>query len=91
MSYINGQFVVPLCTHSKDMKTLTVNDRDYLKAKKLLAENGIAIEPETETPIPLLRKSNAKLSETPAAFGGIWTNDERTMGSIRAKAWPKRR
>ena len=73
------------------MKTLTVNDRDYLKAKKLLAENGITIEPETEAPIPLLRKSNAKPGETPAAFGGIWANDERTMESIRAKAWPKRR
>lgn len=73
------------------MKTLTVKDRYYLKAKKLLAENGITVESETETPIPLLRKSNAKPGETLAAFGGIWANDKRTMESIRAKAWPKRR
>ena len=73
------------------MKTLTVNDKDYAKALKLLIENGIQTEPEPEVMIPLLRKSNAKSGETPAAFGGIWTNDERTMASIRAKAWPKRR
>lgn len=73
------------------MKTLTVNDKDYPKAKKLLTDNGITIETEPETPIPLLRQSNAKPGETPAAFGGIWANDERTMASIRAKAWPKRR
>lgn len=53
------------------MKTIIVDDMDYLKAKKLLAESGIVIKPETETPIPLLRKSNAKPGETPAAFGGI--------------------
>lgn len=68
------------------MKTLTINDNDYLKARKLLAENGIIIEPESEPSIPLLRKSNAKSGETPAAFGGIWATDERTMASIRAKA-----
>lgn len=73
------------------MKTLTVNDKDYLKAKKLLADNGVPTEPEAELSIPLLRKSNAKPGETPASFGGIWTNDERTIASIRAKAWPKRR
>jgi hypothetical protein len=75
------------------MKTLTVNDKDYAKAIKLLMENGIGIqtEPEPEINIPLLRKSNAKSGETPAAFGGIWANGERTMASIRAKAWPKRR
>ncbi len=73
------------------MKTLTVNDKDYAKAMKLLIENGIQTESEPEVNIPLLRKSNAKSGETPAAFGGIWTNDERTMASIRAKAWPKRR
>lgn len=73
------------------MKTLIVNDKDYLKAKRLLTENGIATDPESEIAIPLLRKSNAKPGETPAAFGGIWTDDERTMESIRAKAWPKRR
>jgi len=73
------------------MKTLTVNDKDYAKAIKLLMENGIQTELESEINIPLLRKSNAKLGETPAAFGGIWANDERTMASIRAKAWPKRR
>jgi hypothetical protein len=71
------------------MKTLTVNDKDYDKAMKLLMENGIQTEPELT--IPLLRRSNAKPGETPAAFSGIWTNDERTMASIRAKAWPKRR
>lgn len=73
------------------MKTLTVNDKDYAKAIKLLIENGIQTESESETNIPLLRKSNAKHGETPAAYGGIWANDERTMASIRAKAWPKRR
>ena len=73
------------------MKTLTINDNDYLKAKQLLAENGITIEPESEIPIPLLRRSNAKSGETPAAFGGIWATDKRTLASIRAKAWPKRR
>ncbi|GAA4418313.1 hypothetical protein GCM10023187_51630 [Nibrella viscosa] len=73
------------------MKTLTVNDNDYEKAKALLLENGIPIESEADRPIPLLRKSSAKAGETPAAFGGIWANDERTMASIRAKAWPKRR
>ncbi|MBD2704716.1 hypothetical protein IC229_29040 [Spirosoma sp. BT702] len=73
------------------MKTLTVNDKDYAKAIKLLIENGIQPEPEPEANIPLLRKSNAKFGETPASFGGIWANDERTMASIRAKAWPKRR
>lgn len=73
------------------MKTLTVNDKDYAKAIKLLIENGIQTESETEVNIPLLRKSDAKSGETPAAFGGIWTADERTMASIRAKAWPKRR
>ncbi|WP_229365992.1 hypothetical protein [Fibrisoma montanum] len=73
------------------MKTLTVNDEDYAKAVKLLSENGIQTEPELEVTIPLLRKSNAKSGETPSAFGGIWANDERTMTSIRAKAWPKRR
>ncbi len=71
------------------MKTLTVNDKDYAKALKLLMENGIQTEPEAI--IPILRKSNAKSGETPAAFGGIWGSDERTMASIRAKAWPKRR
>ncbi len=73
------------------MKTLTVNDKDYAKAIKLLVENGIQTEPKPETTIPLLRKSNAKPGETPAAFSNIWTNDERTMASIRAKAWQKRR
>ena len=73
------------------MKTLTVKDKDYAKAKKLLVEHGIQTEPEVDNTIPLLRKSNAKPGETPAAFGGIWANDERTMESIRAKAWPKRR
>lgn len=73
------------------MKTLIVNDKDYTKAIKLLIENGIQTEPEPEINIPLLRKSNAKSGETPAAFGGIWTDDKRTMVSIRAKAWPKRR
>ncbi len=73
------------------MKTLTVNDKDYAKAKKLLVENGIETELEPSNAIPLLHKSNAKPGETPAAFGGIWANDERTMESIRAKAWPKRR
>ncbi|QDK80768.1 hypothetical protein EXU85_20015 [Spirosoma sp. KCTC 42546] len=68
------------------MKTLTVNDKDYAKALKLLIENGIQTEPEPEVMIPLLRKSNAKSGETPAAFGGIWDSDERTMASIRAKA-----
>ena len=76
---------------SKTMKTLTVNDKDYVKVIKLLTENGIQTEPESEVTIPLLRKSNAKSSETPTAFGGIWTTGERTMTSIRAKAWPKRR
>lgn len=73
------------------MKTLTVNDKDYAKVMKLLIENGIQTEPESEVTIPLLRGSNAKSGETPAAFGGIWATDERTMTSIRAKAWPKRR
>lgn len=73
------------------MKTLIVNDKDYAKAIKVLIENGIQTEPESEVNIPLLRKSNAKSSETPAAFGDIWTDDERTMTSIRATAWPKRR
>lgn len=73
------------------MKTLTVNDKDYAKAIKLLIENGIQTEPESEVTIPLLRESNAKSGETTAAFGGIWVNDERTMASIRAKAWSKRR
>ena len=68
------------------MKTLTIDDKDYAKAIKLLIENGIQAEPEPEVTIPLLRKSNAKFGETPAAFGGIWANDERTMTSIRAKA-----
>lgn len=73
------------------MKTLTVNDKDYAKAIKLLIKNGIQPEPEPEINIPLLRKSNAKTGETPTAFGGIWTNDGRTMASIRVKAWPKKR
>jgi len=73
------------------MKTLTVNDKDYTKAIKLLIENGIQTESEPEINVPFLRKSDAKAGETPAAFGNIWTTDERTMASIRAKAWPKRR
>ncbi|GAA4453852.1 hypothetical protein GCM10023189_19510 [Nibrella saemangeumensis] len=73
------------------MITLTVKDNDYEKVKALLLENGITIEPEADSPIPLLHKSNAKAGETPAAFSGIWATDERTMASIRAKAWPKRR
>ena len=72
------------------MKTLTVNDKDYDKAIKLLMENGIQTEPEPEVNIPLLRRSDAKSGQTPAAFSGIWANDERTLASIRAKAWPKR-
>ena len=72
------------------MKTLTISEKDYEKAKKLLLENGISTEPESETPVPFLRRGNARPGETPAAFGGIWANDERTMESIRAKAWPKR-
>ena len=71
------------------MKTLTVNDEDYAKAIKLLIEHGIQAEPEVD--MPLLRKSNAKSGETPADFGGIWANDERTLALIRAKAWPKRK
>lgn len=71
------------------MKVLFVNDKDYAKAKKLLMDHGIQVEPERE--IPLLRRSNAKPGETPTAFGGIWANDERTLESIRAKAWPKRK
>lgn len=73
------------------MKTLVINDKDYDKAVKLLIENGIQTELETDVRIPLLHKSGAKMGETPAAFGGIWDNDERTLASIRAKAWPKRR
>lgn len=72
------------------MKTLTVNDDDYARAVKLLLENGIKTEPEADVTVPLLRMSDAKSGETPAAFGGIWDNNERTMASIRAKAWPKR-
>jgi hypothetical protein len=73
------------------MKTLTVNDTDYSKAIQLLTEHGISITAESEVEIPLLRKSNAKPGQTPASFGGIWASDERTLQSIRAKAWPKRR
>lgn len=73
------------------MKTLTINDTDYRKAVRLLADNGIAIESEPEIAIHLLRKSNAKPGQTPASFGGIWANDERTLQSIRVKAWTKRR
>lgn len=73
------------------MKTLTIDDKDYAKAEKLLRENGILTAPAPETPIPLVHKSDAKPGETPAAFGGIWATDERTLKSIRAKAWPKRR
>ena len=72
------------------MKTLTISHKDYAKAMKLLIENGIQAELEPEVTIPLLRKSNAKPGETPTEFGGIGTNDKRTMASIRAKAWPKR-
>jgi len=58
------------------MKTLTINDKDYAKAEKLLRENGIQTASPTETPIPLLRKSNSKPGETPAPFGefGPMTN-----------------
>lgn len=74
------------------MKTLLVNDDDLVKALQLLQENGIqAKSEEGETTIPLLRQSNATPGETPASFAGIWTTDKRTMTSIRAKAWPKRR
>lgn len=72
------------------MKTLTVNDHDYAKALQLLLDNGIQPQPEEEVAIPLLRRSNAKPGDKPSAFGGIWANDERTVASIRAKAWPKR-
>jgi hypothetical protein len=61
------------------VKTLTVNDENYLKARKLLADNGITTESESEPMIPLLRKSDARPGETPAMFGGIWADDERTM------------
>jgi hypothetical protein len=64
------------------MKTLTVNDEDYLKARKLLVDNGIETESTSEPIIPLLRKSDAKPGETPAMFGGIWADDERTMRRV---------
>jgi|GEM_PF-3285058 len=70
------------------MKTLTIDDKDYARAVKLLLENGINAEIGAD--IPLLHKSDAQPGETPATFSGIWANDERTMASIRAKAWPKR-
>ena len=74
------------------MKTPLVNDDDLVKALQLLEENGIQAKPEAdEVAIPVLRKSNAKPGETLTSFAGIWANDERTMASIRAKAWPKRR
>jgi hypothetical protein len=72
------------------MKTLTVSDKDFIRTKKLLAQNGIPTEPEEDKPIPFLRKSKAEPDESPAAFGGIWASDERTLATIRAKAWPKR-
>jgi threonine synthase len=46
-----------------------VNDKDYLKAKKLLAENGITTDPATEKPIPFLRKSDTTVGESPSSFG----------------------
>lgn len=71
------------------MKTLLISDQDYDKALQLLAANGI--QAEAETAIPFLRRSDATAQDNPASFGGIWANDERTLDSIRRRAWPSRR
>ncbi|OIN59381.1 hypothetical protein BLX24_10415 [Arsenicibacter rosenii] len=73
------------------MRMLIVNDQDFEKAIKVLADNGIDTEAINEPSIPLIRKSNATPDDSPASFGGIWENDDRTFQSIRVKAWPGRR
>jgi len=68
------------------MKTLAIDDEDYQKARKLLEENGISVN----APSPVIRAGRLNAGDTPADFGEIWANDERTLSSIREKAWPKR-
>jgi hypothetical protein len=70
------------------MKTLTINDEDYNKAVQILAENGIQITVSLK--LTALRKGQRQPDESPADFGGIWETDERTLASIREKAWPRR-
>jgi hypothetical protein len=72
------------------MQTLLINDEDYQKARKLLEENGIGIANQSAMPLPVIRPSQLNPGDRPANFGGIWANDERTLASIRKKAWPKR-
>jgi hypothetical protein len=71
------------------MKTLLIPDHEYDKALELLVANGI--QAEADTPIPFLRRSDATASDNPSRFGGIWSKDERTLESIRRRAWPSRR
>lgn len=72
------------------MKTLLINDEDYQKAKQLLEDNGIGMIPDEAAPLPGIRPAKLNPGDKPANFGGIWANDERTLSSIREKAWPKR-
>jgi hypothetical protein len=37
-----------------------------------------------------IKKGQFKAGEKPSDFGSVWENDERTIETIRAKAWPKR-
>jgi hypothetical protein len=72
------------------MKTLLISDEDYQKVRKLLEENGIGLVPDETTASPFIRPAKLNPGDRPANFGGIWANDERTLASIRKKAWPKR-
>jgi hypothetical protein len=37
-----------------------------------------------------VKKGQFKEGEKPSDFGSVWEKDERTIETIRAKAWPKR-
>ena len=37
-----------------------------------------------------IRKGQFLEGEKPSDFGLVWKNDDRTLETIRAKAWPKR-
>lgn len=79
------------------MKALQIREEDIEKAEKVLKKNGIQVhvkeddsQKDTSAKQPSVRRGKRKMGDLPSSFGGVWAKDERTLETIRQKAWPKR-
>ena len=81
------------------MKALQVREDDIEKAEKVLKQNGIQVTITEEDDSlkdasgkqPSVHGGKRKMGDLPSSFGGVWSKDERTLETIRQKAWPKRK